>query len=376
MSDAPTAEPLTRVHMPTSFGISLDRYTSGRSTRLPSDFGPAQDMRGFEPTYRNIVDYIVRITHRIWEGGTPGYVTEKPNRDVDYILATYHPQSAVFDDYGLQRGNAKIVSDTHHTTGAFSDITLDAEEVVWAGNASIGFHTSHLTRIAGTNDGPSNYGPATNRTVSVPVIANCVAKDNMIFLEHVLYNTSGMLVGLGLDLHEQADRIAHDPPPGWPRDAATWAALRSAASPARPLQEAEPGDGFDPDRFAREALATLFANGPAPAHYDDAVRFEGTTGRAGGLAELRAHADELRDAFGGAEPQVDEVYWMGNDADGHVVSTRWSMDAHHAADDPFGRAEGKPCQVWGITQIRIRDGRITDECFLFNEFDVMLQVRA
>ena len=31
-------------------------------------------MRGFEPHYRNIVDYIVRITHRIWEskGGYMG----------------------------------------------------------------------------------------------------------------------------------------------------------------------------------------------------------------------------------------------------------------------------------------------------------------
>jgi hypothetical protein len=82
-----------------------------------------QSMRGFEDTYRNIIDYIVRITYRIWE-----------DRDVEYIGDTYSGTSRVYDDYGLQLGNQKIIDDTHHTTGAFSDIKLIADEVVWAGD--------------------------------------------------------------------------------------------------------------------------------------------------------------------------------------------------------------------------------------------------
>ena len=46
--------------------------------------------------------------------------------------------------------SAKIIADTHHTTGAFSNIVLDAEEVIWGGDDKIGFHTSHLTRRANT----------------------------------------------------------------------------------------------------------------------------------------------------------------------------------------------------------------------------------
>ena len=61
------AKPLTRRHMPDDFLISLDKYTSGRTVRIPSDFGPGQALSGFDPSYKNIVDYIVRITHRIWE---------------------------------------------------------------------------------------------------------------------------------------------------------------------------------------------------------------------------------------------------------------------------------------------------------------------
>ena len=186
--------------MPADHAISLAAYT-GRGTpnekRIPDDFGPKQSMRGFEETYRNIIDYIVRITYRIWE-----------DREVEYIGATYTDDSLVYDDYGLQIGNRKIIDDTHHTTGAFSNIQLVADEIVWAGDDEVGFHTSHRTLIRGTNDGDSHYGPATMRDVDVLVIANCVSLENRIFLEHVCYNTSGMLLQLGLDLDEVAA--------GWP----------------------------------------------------------------------------------------------------------------------------------------------------------------
>ena len=144
------ARPLSRRHMPTDYTISLAACT-GRGTpnekRIPDDFGPRQPMRGFEETYRNIIDYIVRITYRIWE-----------DREVEYIGETYADDSRVYDDYGLQLGSRKIIDDTHHTTGAFSNIQLIADEIVWAGDDEVGFHTSHRTLIRGTNDGDSHYG--------------------------------------------------------------------------------------------------------------------------------------------------------------------------------------------------------------------------
>ena len=70
------AHALARDHMPTKLDISLDAYLSrqGRflgfvdgEIRIPVTFGEQQSLRGFEKTYRNIIDYIVRITHKIWE---------------------------------------------------------------------------------------------------------------------------------------------------------------------------------------------------------------------------------------------------------------------------------------------------------------------
>ena len=361
-------QPLARSHMPTGHDISLRSYTSGRTVRIPDDFGLAQQLTGFDPDYRNIIDYIVRITHRIWE--TDG-------REVEYIADCYSDDSLVYDDYGLQTGNRKIIADTHHTTGAFPDIILDAEEVIWAGNDEVAFHTSHLTRILGTNTGPSRYGPATGAKINVPVIANCVALGNDIFLEHVLYNTSAMLKQLGVDLWQEAERLAADPPAGWPRSSKVWDDLRTAVSPNRPLCDAEPVDGFDPDAFARQVHDDIW-NGSGStigACYAPDLPFEGTTERKfSGRDAYRGYVVEIRSAFPDLSLQVDEVYWMGNGADGWLISTRWSAEGTHSGGGHYREPTDAACQIWGITQWRVKDGIIEQEWQLFNEFDLMMQI--
>ncbi len=362
------AAALSRAHMPTTFDISLKDYTKGGAHRIPPYLGPSQSLKGFDPEYRNIVDYIVRITYRIWETHA---------REVEYIEDCYSDDSLVYDDYGLQHGNAKIVGDTHHTTGAFPDIILDAEEVIWAGDDNVGFHTSHLTRIMGTNTGPSKYGDPTGTNIEVMVIANCVALGNDIFLEHVLYNTSAMLKQLGLDLWEEAHRLAADPFPGWPRSPDTWADLRAGVRPERPLSVGEPIDGFDPDAFSRSLHDNIWNGDGSLLNecYSSDVPFEGTTDRKfTGLDAYRAYVGELRDAFPDMMHQVDEVYWMGNDDEGYLISTRWSADATHTGGTFYRDPTGQNCQIWGITQQRVKNGVVEQEWQLFNELDLMIQI--
>lgn len=362
------AAPLSRSHMPENYRYSLTNYTAERTVRVPNDYGPAQSLAGFDPDYRNIIDYIVRITYRIWETQA---------RDVDYIDACYAQDSLVYDDYGLQVGSQKIVADTYHTTSAFPDIVLDAEEVIWAGDDQIGFHTSHLTRITGTNTGPSRYGEPTGAKINVLVIANCVALANDIFLEHVLYNTSAMLQQLGIDLWEEAERLVADPPAGWPRTEAVWDQLRDATSPEFPLAESEPVEGFDPDTFARYVHDNIWnGDGSAiDAHYTIEIPFEGTTERKfSGRSAYKAYIKEIRDAFPDLLLQVDEVYWMGNANDGWLMSTRWSAQATHSGDGHYRAPTNAECQIWGITQWRVKDDQIEQEWQLFNEFDLIMQI--
>ena len=131
---------LSPAHMPADYSISLDAYRRGGTDafldRAP-DGCKHQPMARFEKTYVNIVDYIVRITHRIWE-----------EKDIGYIYDTYSHDCAVWDDFGLQYGRDKIVADTIQMSNAFPNIRIVADEVIWAGDENIGLRFPRRTHGA------------------------------------------------------------------------------------------------------------------------------------------------------------------------------------------------------------------------------------
>ena len=99
--------------MPTDFSISVGAKGSTRRWLGPGQGARRQSMAGFDDTFIDIVDYILRITHRIWE-----------EKDIGLIYRTYRHNSKVVDDSGLQYGRDKIVADTVHTINAFPDVRL------------------------------------------------------------------------------------------------------------------------------------------------------------------------------------------------------------------------------------------------------------
>jgi len=367
----PIAVPLSREHMPNDYSISLAEYVKGGPERLirdPDKRGPKQSMRGFEPTYQNIIDYIVRITHRIWE-----------EDNIDYIYDTYYENSQVYDDYGLQLGAKKIVADTNHTVSAFPDIQLVADEIVWAGNDEVGFHTSHRTIIRGKNTGDSKYGSATGREIDVWCIANCVALDNEIFLEHVLYNNSSMLRQLGFDLKETAAKLAAASPAGWSqkstaRKTADQSGIINPKLPAMP----DSGGGFDVDDFVRSHYDKVWNHREIEmlnTSHASNLTFHGPTDRVfNALDQYQGFLLSFFAMFPDLEHSVDEVYWMGNDKQGYLTSVRWSGNAIHSGNGIYGPPTNREVYIWGITQQKILDGRIIDEWMLFNEMDLMMQL--
>ena len=170
-------EALQDHHMPKSYDISLKAYGGGGTAKSLNPKPKKlkhQSMKGFEDQYKNIIDYIVRITYQIWE-----------EKNIGYIYDTYSTDCRVWDEFGLQSGSEKIVADTVHTNNAFPDIRLFADEVIWAGDENASFHTSHRTIITGTNTGFSKFSKPTGKKVRLFCIANCVAKNNEIYYENI-----------------------------------------------------------------------------------------------------------------------------------------------------------------------------------------------
>ncbi len=369
---AETHEPKAIAHgagnMPRDFSISL--AAKGGADKLLHQPGSerAQPMRGFDETYVDIIDYIVRITHRIWE-----------EKDIGYIYDTYRHNSRVYDDFGLQYGNEKIVADTAHTINAFPDIRLYADEIIWAGDDAVGFHTSHRTVISGHNTGYSKFGPPTGKKVLLWCIANCVSLENEIFAEWVCYDTAALIRQLGLDLAETARQLGNELAAAGSSDPRFGEAERLPGQ-GKPAYVAAPADenGFDVEAFARRNWHNIWNRrslSDVRRAYDPSLRFRGSTGRAfTGRGEYQSFILSLLALFPDLMARVDDIYWMGNEAEGYLVSLRWSMVGTHRGHGIYGAPSGRRVHLWGITQQEIKKGVIQREWMLFNEFGVMMQI--
>jgi predicted ester cyclase len=363
---------LTAAQMPANYAISLDAYRRGGTEAFlrsaPAGLIP-QPMKGFEQTYVNIVDYIVRITHRIWE-----------EKDIGYIYDTYSHDCAVWDDLGLQYGRDKIVADTVQLNNAFPDIRIVADEVIWAGDDAVGFHTSHRTRIFGTNTGFSRYGPPTGRRVQFWCLANCVARDNEIFHEHVVYDTVSLLQQIGFDPVEVAKRFAAAGGEVVLPDNFRGAEGKRMLGQNKPANLPIPADPIaDPADFVRSALHTIWNRRNLAAVeqvYSPAILVQATAGRVyRGIGQLQSFILSMLASFPDLHLTVDDTYWMGNTAEGALIAIRWSMSGTHEGPGRYGSPTGKSIALWGITHWVVDGGKVQKEWFMFNEFGVLIQLQ-
>jgi len=361
-------EALAPSHMPNDFSISLDGYRKGGTDRINGRTPVglrSQSMRGFEPGYVNIVDYIIRITHRIWE-----------EKDIGYIYDTYSHDCTVWDDFGLQCGRDKVIADTIQTNNAFPDIRIVADDVIWAGDENVGFHTSHRSSIIGTNTGYSRFGEPTGKRVQIWCIANCVSRDNEIFHEYVVYDTAAIIRQIGLDVLEWARRSA---------PLCTAAPQNFIASePRRMLGQGKPPAVAIPapedsiDTFVRAAFQTIWNRRNFAAIdqvYAPNIVSQGSGCRVyRGTGQIRSHVLSLIAMFPDLHLAVDDVYWMGNAKDGYTVSVRWSAQGSHRGHGPYGDPTGRQISLWGINNWVIESGVVQKEWMMFNEFGILMQI--
>ena len=92
-----------------------------------------QAMRGFDAIYTDIVDYIVRCTHRIWD-----------ERDIGLIYSHYTHNCVLYGTTGTIYTREEVVRDTIQRLVSFPERRGMATQVIWSGDEDQGFYTSHL----------------------------------------------------------------------------------------------------------------------------------------------------------------------------------------------------------------------------------------
>ena len=163
----------------------------------PSGRAQVQGMAGFDPVYTDIVDYIIRCTHRIWD-----------ERDVGLIYTHYSHNAAVYTAMGATYSREEVVRGTIQRIAEYPERRGFGTQVIWGGNDMTGFYTSHLVTSVGRFTAPGPYGMPTGKTFSSRTIADCMVYRNRIYREWLVRDNMGQVLQLGADPERIATAMA------------------------------------------------------------------------------------------------------------------------------------------------------------------------
>lgn len=329
---------------------------------------PRGQMAGFDAEFADIVDYILRITYRIWEGKQVGLC-------YDY----YSEDCPVYTLAGLTTGSEEVVQNTIKTLTAFPDRRLHADNIIWGGDAQSGFHSSHRINTTMTNLGPSEFGPATGQKAEFQVIAHCVCKDNRIIEEWLVRDNYLLAEQLGVDPHEAARRFATNPMPAdCPFEQWRVAEIARVSSQDRARAEYDEPQQRDPQRFVCAALHNIWNArllGECQHLYADDAQFHGSARREFvGAEEIVRFYTAMLGSLPDARWSQDYVCAIPWDGDGLDIAVRWTLAGTHSGAALWGEPTGAPILVLGESHYRVKDGRVIEEWTVFDELAILTQV--
>ena len=329
----------------------------------------AHSMDGFDPRYRDFVDYIIGVTHEIWEEKAIGKL-------YDYYAGTVKMHTSSGTIYGRQA----VFAGTIESLAAYPDRRLYGDEVIWGGNDVDGFYSSHRLRHTGTNRGWTPYGPPTGKRVSYGAIADCFCKKNMVVEEWLVRDELSLVIQLGLDPVATAKKMikkAQD----------KGLELQLAGDVERGIGQLPPpklppakSERLDPEDFVRRLIHEIWnwrLLNKAREYFHDTAVFEGPSGRRlQGINDYQAYVLSLLSPFPDLAVSVDHFCYVGDAAAGYRTATRWTMRGTHTGYGIYGEPGGNPIRIMGMSHHLIQDGRVQNEWTLFDEFALLKQIYA
>ena len=328
--------------------------------------GAGGTMAGFDPEFTDIVDYILRITYRIWEGKQVGLCHDYYSEDCPvYTLA------------GYTEGAEQVTQNTMRTLSAFPDRSLHADNIVWGGDAESGYHSSHLICTNMTHLGPSEFGAPTGAQAQIKVIAHCVCKDNRIVKEWLVRDNYSLAAQLGVDplayAREQAAKPL-DPDSTFAR----WLLSEHVRVSALGRERAKyPDANDDREGLVRAALQNIWNArmlGDCRLLYAENARLHASArDDYDGVDNVTRFFMEMMGSMPDARISVD--YTCTNSMnEGDHVAARWVIAGTHTGGALWGGPTGAPILILGESHYRFADGRVMQEWLVFDELAVLTQV--
>ena len=365
------AKPVTRRDDAPHNGAVMHVERSDFTDLVPEGRAPVQGMDGFDPCYSDIVDYIIRCTHKIWD-----------ERDIGLIYTHYTHNIVLYLPTGTIYSREDFVRDTIQRLVSLPERRGNATQVVWNGNDQDGFYTSHLVTGSGRYTQNGHYGPANGRPFVSRTVADCMIHRNKIYREWVVSDQMAIIQQLGLDPDAYAEKIA--------------AARLSQGFKQLDIGEVglmlgqypptdKPDLSIAHNDIERETLTwqhdvynrKMF--GRIRDVYAPTAMYHGPL-----MKELYGTASVTHQMLGLIGSFPDAVY-----APQHICSTpcneggvkvavRWILEGHHLGYgilESLGDPTGKHVKLMGMTHYHYKDGKIVDDWTVYDELSLLVQIK-
>jgi predicted ester cyclase len=328
---------------------------------------PLPPVPAFADEFTDIVDYIIKITHRIWEEKAIG------------LIYTYYLHNAVIHtSSGDIYGRDAVVTGTIQTLAGFPDRRLFGDEVIWQQENDGTYYSSHRITHEGRNTGYTEYGPPTGRKVSFGAIADCVVKDNQIIEEWLVRDGLTMIHQLGLDYRETAQRMAQveaDFGLGDLRVPGEVERLQGQLPPKPPASATG-----DVEEFIRRSFHEIWnwrLLNKVDEYYADNISYQSASMRQlYGPGDIKAYILSLLAPLPDLTLTVDHFCAIGDADTGYRTATRWTMQGTHTGPGIYGKPTGNRIKIIGITHQLVQNQKIMQEWTLFDEFALFKQLYA
>ncbi len=330
-----------------------------------------ESLKGFEEHYGSLVDYILRITYRIWEDKNVGLVYQYYAENID-----------LYTPLGCIDSAQTVVEDTTRTLQAFPNRQLYSLNVIGGGNDADGYLSSHLIRSVMTNTGDSIFGKATGKKVDVLTIADCLCQDNQIVREWLVRDNGDYVRQLGFDIENIAEQLAQA---DLQANRVAWFEDEMQERVSQKRQAPQVQGRPKGEHHVEEVVKAMFYDvwqaqhfGMVDDYYFFNVQVHGLGGRSlCGTPNLQEFLAQFHATFSNADFQIHHVQSIDSDAGANekFVHVRWSICGSHASCGLLGIGTGCPLYMMGISHFRLIRGRIAEEWTLFDELSLWKQIK-
>ena len=315
-------------------------------------------MKGFDPRWRDLPDYILGITKAIWE-----------DRDVAGLHHWYGPEMLKRGSRPIVVGAQAVIDETNQSIAGAPDVQLLGEDVIWSGNEDDGFLSSH--RVLEIFTEGDEFGRPTGRRIVERVVADCFCINDRITDEWLVYDRGASARQRGLHPREAAAlEIAAE---GGPEKA------------VRPFTRKDDrvgpytGKGNDSEwgsRYEDMLRRIMAAEFPVVTRtYDRAAHLTLPGGRTEhGAVEADRFWVALRAALPSAELVIEHRIGREDPLMPPRSAVRWSLIGKHEGRGLFGAPSGAEVHLRGASHSEWGPWGLRRDYVLFDEVHVWKQI--